>query len=283
MKRNLFIILTSLLIVYLLFTNTSIVANSILSSCRLFLTKVFISLFPMYILSKVFINYNFPYYIYRITKSNYLYIFLLSLLCGSPSSYIILNDLVIKGTITEEDANSYVMANFFLNPLFLYTMLKLFLPLNIVFKIIFISYFSNILLYFMHRTKSKQMKRSKEIPLGDLLVKEVNNAKDIFLNVLGMIILFNLLSLLIPKSLGFLVGILEVSNGLNYLSILNTSLMSKCMLALIFINFGGISIFMQIKAVLKDSHISLSRYILGRFYASFLSVGIFLLSYFLGL
>ena len=283
MKRNLFIILTSLLIVYLLFTNTSIVANSILSSCRLFLTKVFISLFPMYILSKVLINYNFPYYIYRLTKSNYLYIFLLSLLCGSPSSYIILNDLVIKGTITEEDANSYIMANFFLNPLFLYTMLKLFLPLNIVFKIIFISYFSNILLYFMHRTKSKTMKKSKEIPLGDLLVKEVNNAKDIFLNVLGMIILFNLLSLLIPKSLGFLVGILEVSNGLNHLVTLNTSLMSKCMLALIFINFGGVSIFMQIKAVLKDSYISLSRYILGRFYASFLSVGIFLLSYFLGL
>ena len=90
------------------------------------------------------------------------------------------------------------MAKFFLNPLFLYTMLKLFLPLNIVFKIIFISYFSNILLYFIHKTKGKPLKRNKEIPLGDLLVEEVNNAKDIFLNVLGMIILFNLLSLLIP-------------------------------------------------------------------------------------
>lgn len=283
MKRNLLIILCCLFIVYLLFTNTGIIANSILNSCKLFITKVFISLFPMYILSKVLINYNFPYYIYRLTKSNYLYIFLLSLLCGSPSSYIILNDLVIKGIISKEDANSYIMANFFLNPLFLCTMLKLFLPLNIVFKIIFISYFSNILLYFIHKTKGKPLKRNKEIPLGDLLVEEVNNAKDIFLNVLGMIILFNLLSLLIPKDLGFLVGILEVSNGLNYLVTLNTSLMSKSMLALIFINFGGISIFMQIKAVLKNSYISLTRYILGRFYASFLSVSIFLLSYFLGL
>lgn len=283
MKRNLLIILCCLFIVYLLFTNTGIIANSILNSCKLFITKVFISLFPMYILSKVLINYNFPYYIYRLTKSNYLYIFLLSLLCGSPSSYIILNDLVIKGIISKEDANSYIMANFFLNPLFLYMMLKLFLPLNIVFKIIFISYFSNILLYFIHKTKGKPLKRNKEIPLGDLLVEEVNNAKDIFLNVLGMIILFNLLSLLIPKDLGFLVGILEVSNGLNYLVTLNTSLMSKSMLALIFINFGGISIFMQIKAVLKNSYISLTRYILGRFYASFLSVSIFLLSYFLGL
>ena len=270
MKRNLLIILCCLFIVYLLFTNTGIIASSILNSCKLFITKVFISLFPMYILSKVLINYNFPYYIYRLTKSNYLYIFLLSLLCGSPSSYIILNDLVIKGIISKEDANSYIMANFFLDPLFLYTM-------------IFISYFSNILLYFIHKTKGKPLKRNKEIPLGDLLVEEVNNAKDIFLNVLGMIILFNLLSLLIPKDLGFLVGILEVSNGLNYLVTLNTSLMSKSMLALIFINFGGISIFMQIKAVLKNSYISLTRYILGRFYASFLSVSIFLLSYFLGL
>lgn len=283
MKRNFLIIITSLIIVYLLFTNTGAVANSILSSCELFLTKVFISLFPMYILSKVLINYNFPYYIYRLTKSNYLYIFILSLLCGSPNAYIILNDLVNDDQISLEAANSYSMCCFFLNPLFLYTMLKTFLPVNITIKIIIISYLSNVLLYFMHRTKNKPLKMTPELPLGDLLVREINNAKEVFLNVLGMIILFNLFSLLIPKNIGFFVGILEVSNGLSYLMMTKNSLLSKCLLAIIFINFGGLSILMQIKAVLKNSHISLSPYILGRLYACFLSLSLFLTSYLLGL
>ncbi len=283
MKRNFLIIITSLIIVYLLFTNTGAVANSILSSCELFLTKVFISLFPMYILSKVLINYNFPYYIYRLTKSNYLYIFILSLLCGSPNAYIILNDLVNDGQISLEAANSYSMCCFFLNPLFLYAMLKTFLPVNITIKIIIISYLSNVLLYFMHRTKGKPLKRTPELPLGDLLVREINNAKEVFLNVLGMIILFNLFSLLIPKNIGFFVGILEVSNGLSYLMMSKNFLLSKCLLAIIFINFGGLSILMQIKAVLKNSHISLSPYILGRLYACFLSLSLFLTSYLLGL
>ena len=283
MKRNLLIIITSLIIVYLLFTNTGAVASSILSSCELFLTKVFISLFPMYLLSKVLINYNFPYYVYRLTKSNYLYIFLLSLLCGSPNAYIILNDLVNNNQISLEDANSYSMCCFFLNPLFLYTMLKIFLPINITIKIILITYLSNVLLYFMYKTKGKPLKKTPELPLGDLLVKEINNAKDIFLNVLGMIILFNLFSLLIPQNIGFFVGILEVSNGLSYLMAMESPLISKCLLAIIFINFGGLSILMQIKAVLKNSQISLSPYILGRLYACFLSLGIFLTSYLLGL
>lgn len=283
MKRNFLIIITSLIIVYLLFTNTGAVANSILSSCELFLTKVFISLFPMYILSKVLINYNFPYYIYRLTKSNYLYIFILSLLCGSPNAYIILNDLVNDDQISLETANSYSMCCFFLNPLFLYTMLKTFLPVNITIKIIIISYLSNVLLYFMHKTKGKPLKRTPELPLGDLLVKEINNAKEVFLNILGMIILFNLFSLLIPKSIGFFVGILEVSNGLSYLMMMKKALLSKCLLTIIFINFGGLSILMQIKAVLKNSHISLSSYILGRLYACFLSLSLFLTSYLLGL
>ena len=59
MKKNITIISLSLLLVYLLFTNNTIVSTSILNSCHLFLTKVFISLFPMYIISKILINYNF--------------------------------------------------------------------------------------------------------------------------------------------------------------------------------------------------------------------------------
>ena len=269
--------------VYLLFTNNSVVASSIINSCQLFLTKVFISLFPMYILSKILINYNFPYYIYQITKSNYLYIFILSLLCGSPSAYVILDDLVNKNIISKESANSYMMCNFFLNPLFLYTMLKAFLPLKVVIKIICITYGTNILIYFMHKEKNTPLLKTKEMPLGDLLVKEINNAKDIFLNVLGMMILFNLLSAAIPSSLAYFTGILEVSNGLNYLARAKLTSLAKSLLSILFINFGGISIFMQIKSVLKNSSLASSKYLLGRFYACFLSLGLFLISYFLGL
>ena len=114
MKKNITIICVSLVLVYLLFTHNVLIGNSILNSCQLFLSKVFISLFPMYIISKILINYNFPYYLFKITKSHYLYIFIMSLLSGTPNNAVIIKDLLDRKVISEGTANTYIMCNFFI-------------------------------------------------------------------------------------------------------------------------------------------------------------------------
>ena len=155
MKKNITIISLSLLLVYLLFTNNIIVSTSILNSCHLFLTKVFISLFPMYIISKILINYNFPYYLFKLTKSHYLYLFIMSILSGTPNNAVIIKDLLDRKVIDSTTANKYIMCNFFINPLFLYTMLRNFLDLKTTILIISISYSSNIIIYHFLKVNKK--------------------------------------------------------------------------------------------------------------------------------
>ena len=278
MKKNIAIISISLILVYLLFTNNVLVGTSILNSCRLFLSKVFISLFPMYIISKILINYNFPYYLFTITKSHYVYIFIMSLLSGTPNNAVIIKDLLQKKLISVEAANRFIMCNFFINPLFLYTMLSNFLPLKIVIFIIIISYLTNVFIYWFVKIKENNpIKKTKELGLAEILVQEVSKASQIFLNVLGMIIIFNLLTLIIPNNLRAFTGLVEVTNGLSFL--INSSIITyfKAILSLIFINFGGICILMQVKTIINGSDIKISNYLYGRFYAAFLSVITFII------
>lgn len=278
MKKNIAIISTSLILVYLLFTHNDLVSTSILNSCHLFISKVFISLFPMYIISKILINYNFPYYLFKLTKSHYLYILVMSLLSGTPNNAVIIKDLLDKNLINGTMASSYIMSNFFINPLFLYTMLKSFLSLKITLLIIGISYLSNIIIYSFSKVKQKEpLKKTQELSLSELLVKEVGNASQIFLNVLGMIIVFNLITLLIPNNLKAFTGIIEVTNGLSFLITAPLSYFAKATLSLIFVNFGGLCIFMQVKTVINNTDIKISNYLYGRFYATFLSLIFFLL------
>lgn len=278
MKKNITIISLSLLLVYLLFTNNTIVSTSILNSCHLFLTKVFISLFPMYIISKILINYNFPYYLFKLTKSHYLYLFIMSILSGTPNNAVIIKDLLDRKVIDSTTANKYIMCNFFINPLFLYTMLRNFLDLKTTILIISISYSSNIIIYHFFKSKRKSpLFKAKELSMSELLVKEVNNATHIFLNVLGMIIIFNLISLLIIPKFRSFTGLIEVTNGLSFLIFSPLSTYLKDLLSLIFINFGGLCILMQVKTIINNSDIKLTNYLYGRFYATFISTFLFLI------
>ena len=93
-----------------------------------------------------------------------------------------------------------------------------------------------------------------------------------------MIIIFNLLTLVIPDNFKTFTGIIEVTNGLAFLKISEISTYFKALLSIIFINFGGFCILMQIKTVLSNSKIKVSNYLYGRFYATFLSSSLFLLA-----
>ena len=232
----------------------------------------------MYIISKILINYNFPYYLFKLTKSHYLYLFIMSILSGTPNNAVIIKDLLDRKVIDSTTANKYIMCNFFINPLFLYTMLRNFLDLKTTILIISISYSSNIIIYHFFKSKQKSpLFKVKELSMSELLVKEVSNATHIFLNVLGMIIIFNLISLLIIPKFRAFTGLIEVTNGLSFLIFSSLSTYLKALLSLIFINFGGLCILMQVKAIINNTDIKLTNYLYGRFYATFISTFLFLI------
>ena len=70
MKKNIFIYIITIIFVYYTFSNQELIINSVINSSLLFIYKVLPFCLPMYIISKILINYNFPYYISKIFNNN---------------------------------------------------------------------------------------------------------------------------------------------------------------------------------------------------------------------
>ena len=133
-----------------IFKNNKEVANVIIEAVNLFLKKVFVSLFPMFILNDILINLNIPYYFYLLFNKLFLkvfktsglgaYVFIMSLISGTPSNAYILKELVELEKISLEEANHFLTFTYFSNPLFLSVMLSTIFNTRVVLKIILCHY-----------------------------------------------------------------------------------------------------------------------------------------------
>lgn len=278
MKKNIVMISILLGIVYFIFTNNLLIKENILESINLFGTKVIVSLYPFIILAKLLMNYNLPYYLAKLFKSNYVYIYIIGLLSGAPNSFIVIKDLLENNFISLEEANSYVSCAFFSSPLFLYNMLRSFLPLLDTILIILASYLANVGIYFLVRKRTfSKLKKIEEKSLFDALMVAIDKSMQTLIMILGTIIFFNMLSTLIPSWLANFTGLLEITKGLDFLSNSRLSLGQMEILALIYINFGGLAIIMQVLMVLKNTPIKRSNFLISRFYQVIISIIIFIL------
>ena len=68
MKKNIVIIISCIIFIYLLFTNYLYLSDTIITSSYLFISKILPSFIPIYIVSKILINYNLPYYISKLFR-----------------------------------------------------------------------------------------------------------------------------------------------------------------------------------------------------------------------
>ena len=264
------------MIVYFLFTNMEVLRGSVSNTGYLFLNNVLPNILPMFIISKLLINYNLPYYLSLVTHCPYSYMFMSSLLCGSPSSAIIAKDMLDKGIIDIENANVYIMCSFFLNPLFLSSMLGSFLTRKTTVLVIVSSYLSNIILYLLLRKKGHiKIVKTKEERFIKVFINSINASTSVLTMIFMTMVVFNMMSILVPKYLEAFRGLLEVTGGLNYLKTLGQSKVS-IVLSLIYINFGGLCILTQIKEILDGSKIMFSNFLISRFYHIICSIILYL-------
>ena len=150
-----------------IFTNNKDVAEVIINATNLFLRKVFVSLFPMFIINDILINLNIPYYFYLVFNKLFLkvfktsglgaYVFIMSLISGTPSNAYILKELVEERSLSYEEASHFLMFTYFSNPLFLTIMLGSIFDSKTTLKIILIHYISNILIGILKRGKAPKI------------------------------------------------------------------------------------------------------------------------------
>ena len=268
--------------------NSSLIINSVNFSFSLCINNLFPSLFPFMILSNILIEYGFVDIISeflkplvnKVFKSNEYggVILILSLISGSPSNSKYISELLNKKLISEYDASKMLLYTHFVNPLFIINTIGIsFLNNKKIGIIILIShYLGNFFIGILFRGYHKYTNISKVNVTN--IINNINRKRNNFIVVLSnsivssintlLIILGVITSCLIITSIininPIFNGILEITQGLKYISTTNYVLLTKTILITFFISFGGFSIHAQCFSILSNKKIKYIPYLLAR-------------------
>lgn len=299
MKKK-FISLTGIIILILLLcsiiSHSNMIKESVLLSVDLWIKRVLPSLFPMFILSDIFIYFGLPHILKKMfggltnrlfgVSGNASYIFFMSMICGTPSSAYIAKNMYQNHEISALEAEKALCFSFFSNPLFLLTMFGLIFPNNkiLVIKLIFIHYAANIVigffLKFLMPASQEQMQKISltNMSFGQTLTTSIGKSMNTLIMILGTITFYIILTTAITSALpstplfkSILGGMLEITQGLNALTNLSISETLKAVIAVSFVSFGGLSIHTQIKSILSDTSISYKPFFYARIAHAFLA------------
>ena len=230
------------------------------------------NLFPMFIISSFIVNSNLilnicnilgkPFSLIFKTSKYSIFIYLLSLVSGCPSNAKYIKDLLDNNLISKEESNKLLTFTTNYNPILVISLLSLYLPLNISYKILFIIIISNFIVGLILRNIECPIKNNKKTNQKKLNISYIiKDTIDTLLMILGTLIFFNLLINLLPINnlliKNILNGLLEITTGLANLKNINISINFKIILSIIYLSFGGISIHTQIKSILPDTNYNL--------------------------
>ena len=308
MKKKIETVVIFLVVIFILFTMFTFsndVMEGVTFGFDIWKNNLFPSIFPFLVFSNIFINYGISDVISEITKpvlSNILnidekcnYIIILSLLSGFPSSSKYIYDSYKNNEISEDYARYLLYFCFFSNPLFIIGTIGVILLGNkkLGFLVLISHYLSNFILAFLIRNKEKRkskvnirnafskmkLKISKSKKFGEVLKVSVVNAINTLLLLLGIITIFlilvNIFSSLISLNdldKGIISGILEMTSGIRQISCLNINQNLKLSIITGFLSFGGISIHMQILAILEDFDLKYNKFLIYRLISTFIAI-----------
>ena len=226
-----------------------------------------------------YIIFNFPYHLHHILKIPYKYILIiLSFISGTPSNIYLIKNLYLNKYIDKKEVKDMISYTFFINPFFLYTMLNKTFNFRTSILLIVIPLLINIVKSLFLKDNFELIIKSKKESLFIYIINSVKNNINTLLNILGSIILINIINVLINKSNNLvLTGILEITKGLNL--VINSNLVYdiKLILVTFFINFGGLSIITQAYSIIDDKNISYLSIIKGRIASSFIAIMIIII------
>lgn len=281
-KKNLIIILIIFVLEIFILLNPNVLITYSKDALSLFTNKLFISLFPFFILNKILIDYNLPYYISKL-KSNSITssIVILSLLSGMPSNAEYIKDYLDSKIISLEEAKKLLIVTYFPSPVFVITVVG-YLGFNSIFIgsiLLLIVYLSNFLLWIFIRNKKKLKNNNSYIKTNvNFMIsfkKAIISSLNSLMIILGNIIIFSILIGLLNKYFSLniyleslLTSLLELSNGIKKISAINTNFNIKFSLCLFALIFSGFSIHSQVSSILSKYNINFFKIILYRLIAA---------------
>lgn len=283
-----FLMIITLFILVFIFKDHAIISTNIIKACTLFFNNIFPSLFPMFIISSLLMNLNLANYINIILKKfnskffkiskNVSYILFISIIAGCPSNAKTAKEMYEMNLVDKIDIQKILLFSHFSNPLFILGTIKHKSTLILV-----AHYISNFIIgLFTRNMYLSKNKISKEIKIKDksfpvILFDSINTSINTLLFILGTIVTFYIISTII--NIPFFNIILELSQGINYLNLLDINLKLKTILLGSLLSFGGICIHFQVYGLLSDLKIKYMPYLLSRMAQSLITAGIIFIFY----
>ena len=228
-------------------------------------------------MSDLLINYGLPEILSKIFKGkgNSIFIIILSMLTGFPSSSKYITTLLNQKLISEDEANRIIKFTHFGNPLFIINTIGINILNNktMGFYILISHFLSNFVIAFILKKKEcfENDYKINVLTFGKLLPRSIRNAFDSSLIILGNLITFKLLSRIIFKYVNFnnlvkaIVSFtLEITDGLFSLKDINLSLNIKALIITSFLSFGGFCIHSQVYSFLNETNVKYKNYLIGR-------------------
>lgn len=311
LSKLLWLFLFLFLIIQLIISSDTIF-YSINEAIVLWFYKVVPSLLPFFLICNFLINYGFIEIMSELLKpimhllkinENASFIFVMSIFTGSPGNAFYIREALSKKIITEHDATKVLMFSQFASPLFILGTVKLALnSFKASIWILIVTYLTNFILAFLFRNLYKveskspisflnikiQLNNTPFLSFGKVLSNSIKKTFDALIVILGSICFFYIITAIIqkysffPKPIyPFVTGILEMTQGINNVSLLNISLKMKAIFITIFLSFGGFSIHSQIISIISDTKIKYLPYLLARILHAIVAGGImfFLFNY----
>ncbi|MBQ3021113.1 MAG: hypothetical protein IJD92_02670 [Bacilli bacterium] len=190
-----------------------------------------------------------------------IFVFLLSLISGSPSNAKYIKDLKDNNLITKEEGNKLLIFTTNYNPLLIISLLNLYLNKQTSYKILLIIVLSNIIVGIINRNEKIKILNNKNINKNIDISNIIKNTMDTLLMILGTLIFFNLIINILPTFNPLLKniinGLLEITTALSSLKYININYTLKVLLSLVYLSFGGLSIHIQIKSIFTDTNYKL--------------------------
>lgn len=213
-------------------------------------------LFISFILTNFFINSNLPFYLYKYFKINY--IFLFSILFGSPTNALLINNydnkcrylIVTKYTSL---IYSFIMISKIVNDKYLTIML---IVLNICINLIMWELFNSKRIEFNYQLHKFDLVNAIKISINNII------------GIYGTILFFYLLPIYLINNeyvKMLLYSILEVSTSYQYLLTTHINQYFKLLCLFITISSSGLCIDEQIKSIISDTSLDYKMYYKYRF------------------
>ena len=298
---SVFIMIILLFIGYEILTESESILNSVDFSLNIFKNNIFPSLFPFFVLSNILIKCGLPEFMGNLFKGVMnkvfkikgvcAFIFFMSIISGNPANAKYTRELYKDGKINKYEATKILCFTCFSNPLFILgTVSILFLNNKEAGLLILIChYLGNLFIGLGMRNyhpskkendksslkrdidKKKKKRISNTGSFGEVITNSLISSINTLLLILGVITTCLVLTTIIDNNLNLdsvlgsvLNGFIEMTQGLKYISLEAIPLKLKCVLTVMILSFGGLSVHMQIMSILSDTDIKYLPFLCAR-------------------